>query len=129
MDDALSRSVILAADMLARLQLVLSQVEIDEDRMRANLEVTHGLISSEAVMLSLGHAIGRQHAHDVVYESAQEAIRTGSQFGDILRNDPAVTSHLGRNEINTLLDPLNHVGLCREIALDAAHRAATKPAD
>lgn len=123
MDDALSRSVILTGDMLARLQLILSQLDIDEERMRANLEITHGLISSEAVMLSLGHIIGRQHAHDVVYESAQEAIRTRRQFGDVLRSDPAVAGHLGREQIEELLDPLNHVGLCREIALDTAQRA------
>lgn len=123
MDDALSRSVILTGDMLARLQLILSQLEVDEERMRANLEITHGLISSEAVMLSLGHTIGRQHAHDVVYESAHEAIRTGRQFGDVLRTDPAVTAHLDREEITKLLDPLSHVGLCQEMAIDAAQRA------
>jgi adenylosuccinate lyase len=123
MDHALSQSVILAGDMLARLQLILSHLEIDTGRMRTNLEITHGLISSEAVMLSLGHTIGRQHAHDVVYESAHEAIRTGRQFGDVLGSDPAVTAHLTRQEINKLLDPLNHVGLCTEMALDAAQRA------
>ncbi|MCD4851736.1 adenylosuccinate lyase family protein [Arthrobacter sp. AK01] len=123
MDDALSRSVILTGDMLARLHIILSQLDIDEERMRANLEITHGLISSEAVMLSLGHVIGRQHAHDVVYESAQEAIRTGRQFGDVVRNDPAVTAHLGPEQIDELLDPLNHVGLCHDMALEAAGRA------
>ncbi|MET3937048.1 hypothetical protein [Arthrobacter sp. OAP107] len=95
MDDALSRAIILTGDLLARLTLILSDLEIDEDRMRTNLEITHGLVSSEAVMLSLGHAIGRQHAHDVVYESAQEAIRTHRQFGEVLVGaNPTVTAHL-----------------------------------
>lgn len=123
MDDALARAVILSGDLLARLTLILTELEIDEHRMRANLEITHGLVSSEAVMLSLGHAIGRQHAHDVVYESAQEAIRTHWQFGEVLAANPTVTAHLTKLEIEGLLDPLNHVGLCQEIALEAAARA------
>lgn len=123
MDDALFRSVSLTGDLLARLGLVLGGLGFDEQRMRCNLEITHGLVSSEAVMLSLGHTIGRQHAHDVVYDSAQEAIRSGRQFADVLAADPTVKAHLSRTEIEKLLDPLNHVGLCREIALDAAERA------
>lgn len=123
MDDALSRAIILSGDLLARLTLILTELEIDEDRMRTNLKITHGLVSSEAVMLSLGHAIGRQYAHDVVYESAQEAIRTHRQFGEVLRANPTVTAHLTKLQIERLLDPLNHVGLCQEIALEAAARA------
>lgn len=123
MDDALARAVMLSGDLLARLTLILTELEIDEERMRSNLEITHGLVSSEAVMLFLGHAIGRQHAHDVVYESAQEAIRTRRQFGEVLSTDPKVTAHLTKLEMQDLLDPLYHVGLCQEIALEAATRA------
>jgi 3-carboxy-cis,cis-muconate cycloisomerase len=123
MDDALARAVMLSGDLLARLTLILTELEIDENRMRSNLEITHGLVSSEAIMLFLGHAIGRQHAHDVVYESAQEAIRTRRQFGEVLSTDPKVTAHLTKLEMQDLLDPLYHVGLCQEIALEAATRA------
>ena len=42
--------------------------------MRRNLDLGGGLIMAEAVMLELGAAIGRQHAHDVVYDAAQAAL-------------------------------------------------------
>jgi adenylosuccinate lyase len=58
-DDAVQRVCILTGDLLTRLVRVLSGLELDEARMRANLELTDGLISSERVMLALGATIGR----------------------------------------------------------------------
>ena len=62
--------------------------------MRANLDLGGGLIMAEAVMLDLGKAIGRQHAHDVVYDAAMAAAIAGKSFGDLLAADPRVTAHL-----------------------------------
>ncbi len=38
--------------------------------MRANIDMTNGLVMSEAVMMGLGPYIGREYAHDLVYDSA-----------------------------------------------------------
>ena len=62
--------------------------------MRANLDLGGGLIMAEAVMLDLGKAIGRQHAHDVVYDAAQAAFVEGKPFAELLAADPRVTAHL-----------------------------------
>lgn len=43
--------------------------------MRVNLDLSGGLIVAEAVMLELGAQLGRQHAHDIVYDAAQAAAR------------------------------------------------------
>ena len=47
--------------------------------MRENLDLSGGLIMSEAIMLELGRQIGRQQAHDAVYEAAQASFIEGSQ--------------------------------------------------
>jgi adenylosuccinate lyase len=47
--------------------------------MRANLDLTAGIISSEAVMLALGQSIGRQAAREIVYQAAQ-AVGPGLSF-------------------------------------------------
>ncbi|HZU89689.1 MAG TPA: hypothetical protein VE993_10580, partial [Stellaceae bacterium] len=77
----------------------------------------------EAVMLDLGKAIGRQHAHDVVYDAAMEAAVSGKPFGDLLAADPRVTPHLAPNAIQALLDPTAYTGLCADMARDGAARA------
>jgi len=91
--------------------------------MRANLDLGGGLIMAEAVMLDLGQALGRQHAHDVVYDAAMAAAVERKSFGDLLAADPRVTAHLDKPAIEKLLDPTAYTGLCAEMARDAAVRA------
>ena len=125
MDAAEARACIATGDMLSRLVEVLRGLQLDPERMRANLDLGGGLIMAEAVMLDLGQAIGRQHAHDVVYDAAMAAAVEGKSFGDLLAADPRVTAHLDAAAIEALLDPTAYTGLCAEMARDAAARART----
>jgi len=128
MHEALSRAAILTGDALVRLVNVLSDLKLDPARMRRNLDLSGGLIMAEAVMLKLGEAIGRQHAHDVVYEAAQEAATGNGSFAALLAADTRVTAHLTPVRIAALLDPTAYVGLCPELARQAAERARTAAA-
>jgi len=121
-DAADARAAIATGDMLSRLVEVLRGLKLDPARMRANLDLGGGLIMAEAVMLSLGKTIGRQHAHDVVYEAAQTAAVEGKAFGELLAADPRVTAHLDARAVQALLDPTAYTGLCADMARDAAAR-------
>jgi adenylosuccinate lyase len=88
--------------------------------MRANLDLSGGMISSEAVMLGLGRAIGRQVAHEVVYDAARAE---GTTFTQAITRDPRVNAHLDAATIDRLLDTANHTGLSAGIARAAARRA------
>ena len=126
MDAAESRACIAIGDILARLDEILRGLRLDPVRMRANLDLGHGLIMAEAVMLDLGAAIGRQHAHDVVYDAAQAAFVEGKSFSDLLAADGRVTAHLDRAAIDKLLDPTAYTGLCAEMARAQAARARVR---
>lgn len=123
MYDAVSRACVLVGDMMVRLAAVLGGLELDEDRMRANLDLTDGLITSEAVMLSLGAVHGRQRAHEIVSDAAQAALAGGRRFADVLADDTEVASYLDRAALAGLLDPARSVGLSSRIASAAADRA------
>jgi adenylosuccinate lyase len=123
MDAAEARAAVATGDMLSRLVEVLRGLRLDPQRMRANLDLGGGLIMAEAVMLDLGRTIGRQHAHDVVYDAAQEAAVEGKAFADLLAADKRVTAHLDARGIAALLDPTAYTGLCAEMAREAAARA------
>jgi adenylosuccinate lyase len=129
MDAAEARAAIALGDTLARLVEVLRGLRLDPERMRRNLGLGGGLIMAEAVMLNLGATIGRQHAHDVVYDAAQAAFVEGRPFGEVLAADPQVTAHLDEPAISALLDPTAYTGLCAEMARDAAARARSTAAD
>jgi adenylosuccinate lyase len=120
LDDALQRACELTGDLLVRLEVIVSGLEVDPDRMRANLGLTGGMISSEAIMLALGQAIGRPAAHEVVYDAARAH---GTTFAEALRRDPRVTAHLDAATMDRLLDPASHTGQSAGIARAAARRA------
>jgi 3-carboxy-cis,cis-muconate cycloisomerase len=123
MDTAESRACIATGDMLSRLGEVMRGLRLDPVRMRANLDLGGGLIMAEAVMLDLGAAIGRQHAHDAVYDAAQDAFVQGRSFGDLLAADQRVTAHLSAEQMRLLLDPTSYTGLCADMAREGASRA------
>jgi len=123
MDAAESRACIATGDMLGRVEEVMRGLRLDPERMRSNLDLGGGLIMAEAVMLDLGVAIGRQHAHDAVYDAAQDAFTHGTSFAERLAADDRVTAHLTPGQIRRLLDPTAYTGLCAEMARDGANRA------
>jgi adenylosuccinate lyase len=129
MEAAEARAASALGDALARLVEVLRGLKLDPTRMRRNLDLGGGLIMAEAVMLNLGATIGRQHAHDVVYDAAQAAFAETRPFADLLAADPRVTAHLDSQAIAALLDPTAYTGLCADMARDAATRARATAAE
>jgi 3-carboxy-cis,cis-muconate cycloisomerase len=124
-----ARAAIAMGDMLTRLVEVLRGLRLDPKRMRKNLDLGGGLIMAEAVMLNLGAALGRQHAHDVVYDAAQAAFVEDRPFAELLAADPRVSAHLDHRAIEVLLDPVAYTGLCAQMARDAAARARAAAAE
>ena len=123
MRHAETEASILTGDMLARLLVVTQGIELKPERMRANVELSGGMILAEAIMLKLGETLGRQEAHDVVYDIAQSVAMSGGSFAEKLAETPAVTERLSRAEIDALLDPAAYTGLCAQMADIQAQRA------
>jgi 3-carboxy-cis,cis-muconate cycloisomerase len=123
MRDALQRACVTTGDILIRLREVMRGITLHPERMRANLDLGRGLIMAEALMLSIASAIGRQEAHDVVYDAAQEAGQGHGDFAMLLSADPRVTAHLEPERIQSMLDPTGYTGLSGELARKAAARA------
>jgi adenylosuccinate lyase len=90
---------------------VLRGLHVDSERMRQNLDLTQGLLLAERVMLELGKHIGRQNAHDVVYECAMHAVAHRQPFLESLAADERVTAQIDRARLAPLLDPEQYLGL------------------
>lgn len=112
---ALPEIVIYTGAILARTRLVVEGMQARPERMRANADMLGGLLLSERVMLALGDKIGKQTAHEVVYEVAMRANEEGVPFREALQADPRVSKHLDASAIEELLDPAGYVGLAGEI--------------
>ncbi|MEC7302387.1 MAG: adenylosuccinate lyase family protein [Pseudomonadota bacterium] len=113
----------LMGDTLERVRLLAEGLVLKPERMRANLDLTDGLIMAEPMMLALGEYVGRQEAHDIVYDAAQEAVVGDKTFIELLSADKRVTGHLSTRQIEKLLDPTAYTGLCAKMAAEQADRA------
>ncbi|HMA72870.1 MAG TPA: 3-carboxy-cis,cis-muconate cycloisomerase [Xanthobacteraceae bacterium] len=105
----------LAAGALGQTRLMVSGLQADEKRMRANLDITRGLIMSEAVMMGLGPHMGRQYAHDLVYDICRQVIATGRPLVDLLAENSEIAKHLDRAALEKLCDPANYLGQAGEM--------------
>lgn len=108
---AMPEICITAGAAVSQTRDVIRGLHVYRDRMRANVDALHGLILSEAVMLALGEHIGRQVAHDVVYEAAMAAFEQRRPLAELLLADPRVAAHLTAAEVNDLLRPEAYTGL------------------
>ena len=123
MDKALNEACILTGDILQRMVNLFAGIRVFPERMRENLDLSGGLIMSEAIMLELGRQIGRQQAHDAVYEAAQASFIEGKSFADCLAEEPDVSARMSPEQIQALLDPTAYTGACRLFAERGAVQA------
>jgi 3-carboxy-cis,cis-muconate cycloisomerase len=105
----------LTAGALAQARFVLEGLEVDTGRMRANLDLTRGLVASEAVMMGLGPYLGREYAHDLVYDLCRAALEQDRPLLDLLAGHPEITAHLDRAALAELCNPANYLGLSGEM--------------
>ncbi|MBP9904614.1 MAG: 3-carboxy-cis,cis-muconate cycloisomerase [Rhodoferax sp.] len=107
---ALPEIFCLISGALKQTKFVLQGLEVDAARMRANMDITHGLVMSESVMMGLGPYIGREYAHDLVYDLCRQALREQRPLIDILEAHPEINTHLNRAQLEALCNPVNHLG-------------------
>ncbi|MCL4687922.1 MAG: adenylosuccinate lyase family protein [Burkholderiales bacterium] len=107
---AIPESFVLAAGALNQARFMLGGLIVDEKAMARNLDMTKGLIVAEAVMMGLAPHIGRQDAHDVVYDACRVVNEKGGRLADVLNAMPSVSSRLDPKLVERLTDPANYLG-------------------
>jgi 3-carboxy-cis,cis-muconate cycloisomerase len=110
---AIPESFILAAGALHQAKFALGGLIVDTEQMRKNLGISRGLIVAEAVMMGLAPAMGRQQAHDIVYDACRTVNEKGGTLAEALCQIPAVTAQFEPDQIRALTDPANYLGLAQ----------------
>lgn len=122
---ALPEAFCLLAGALKQTSFVVAGLEVDAAKMRSNIDITNGLVMSEAVMMGLGPYIGREYAHDLVYDLCREAIKTQRPLLELLVENPEINVHLDRAALSKLLDPANYLGQAGAMVDKVLARRAT----
>ena len=100
----------LISGALKQTKFMLAGLEVDAKRMRANIDMTRGLVMSEAVMMGLGPHIGREVAHDLVYDLCREALASQRELVDVLAGHAEISRHVSRAQLEAFCDPANSLG-------------------
>jgi 3-carboxy-cis,cis-muconate cycloisomerase len=97
--------------------------------MRANLEISNGLIMAEAVQFALASKLGKMQAHDLVAKASKQALRSGKHLRGALNENPEVMEILSGKKLAELFDPANYLGETDKFinaAITAAERSLRK---
>jgi adenylosuccinate lyase len=101
-----------AGKSLALLKLLLKDLQVNPQRMRANILATQGFVHAEAVMLVLAKTLGKQSAHRLVYDLTMQARSEGLHLKQALINNPQIGAILDHDEIEALFNPEQSTGVC-----------------
>ena len=112
---AIPEAFILSAGALHQARFMLSGLIVDEQAMARNLDMTRGLIVAEAEMMGLAPHMGRQDAHDVVYDACRVVNEQGGRLADVLNAMPQVASRLDPQLVERLTDPANYLGMAPQM--------------
>lgn len=111
--DTLPELCCLVSGALQQALLVVPGLEVDAARMRANLELTQGLVLAEAVSIALAQKIGRDAAHHLIEQCCKQAVREGAHLRTVLGANAEVSAQLSADELDRLLDAAHYLGQAR----------------
>jgi adenylosuccinate lyase len=116
--EKMEESSLIMGELLTYGEDMAKNMTVDPGRMKTNLGLLKGLLLSESVMIELGKKMGKQSAHEVIYEDAMKSMKDGVDFKQVLMDDARVSQHLTRSEIDRLLSPEEYIGLAPRMARD-----------
>lgn len=104
-------------EMLATMTRVMKGLRIFPENMKRNLNLTKGMVLTEAVMMALAKkGVGRQSAHELMRKASMKAFNEGIPIRDVLSSMPEVTKRLTKKEIEGLMKAENYTGKASELA-------------
>ncbi len=98
-------SCILLDYMLHLSTKIFENLLVYPENMLKNLNLTHGLIFSQTLLLALTQrGMKREDAYRIVQRSAMEVWKSKQEFIDLLKKDPEVTGCVSASELDELFD-------------------------
>ena len=95
--------------MLAKLEHLVKTLRVFPKRMKVNLDMTHGLIHSQQVLLALTEkGVSREDAYRWVQRNAMRAWEKGEDFKALLAADEEVAGALKKKDLDKLFDLKTH---------------------
>jgi 3-carboxy-cis,cis-muconate cycloisomerase len=107
--------LLVTSGALAAIVDIAEGLEVDAERMRLNLDTTHGLIMAEAVTFALAEKLGKSDAHHLVEAATKRAVAEKRHLRDVLAADAKVSAQLSADAIAKLFEPMDYQGVSQAL--------------
>ena len=125
-DALLPEIAIIAASIAETLNKLAQGLVVHPEAMRRNLDLSKGLIASEAVMMRLTGLMGRHEAHQLLYDAAQRTVAEGVPFMTAIKEHPLLAMHDLPADLAQSLEASAYIGQSSAIATETVARVTGK---
>jgi 3-carboxy-cis,cis-muconate cycloisomerase len=119
---AVSDTVQATGATVAAVAATIEDLQVFPDRMRANLDATHGIVFAERALLLLRVKVGRDKAEAIVHDALART-RQSLTFPAALRANPEAVAALGAAAIDALSGPDVYVSAAETIRRELLSRS------
>ena len=111
-DGLMEEAMELTAEVLIRAEELTRTLNVNKERMLENANINHGLDNSEYVMMKAAERLGKDKAHELLYDKAMKAELENKDYFTVLTEDETLSSMFTKEELKQLIDPASYTGLC-----------------
>ena len=108
-------SCILLDYMITSFTLIINELVVYPENMKKNLEMLHGLVFSQSVLLALTkNGMPREAAYAAVQKHAMDVWKSNTSFKAVIASDPEIMNYLQHSKLDELFDvkkSLKNVGV------------------
>ena len=119
-DGMLEEALELTTEVLMRAEELTATLHVNKERMYQNALLNKGLDNSECVMMKIAEKLGKDRAHELLYDKAMLAELDGKDYLTVLKEDPVLSDNFTDQELEEMIKPENYTGLSAFLA----HRMA-----
>lgn len=122
-DGVMTQALELMTEILVRAEELTRTLKVNEERMKENAEINSGLDNSEYIMMQIAQHIGKDKAHELVYELAIESELTHRSYKEILMENQVIKQLFSAKEVENMLKPENYIGLSAMIVENIVNKS------
>jgi adenylosuccinate lyase len=121
-DGIVTEAMELMTEILIRAEELTRTLTIHRERLAQNADMNKGLDNSEYIMMFFAQRIGKDKAHELVYELAIESELKKQNYRDVLLANEDVRTAFTEDELLEMLKPENYTGLASQLAKEVAQK-------
>lgn len=125
-DGLMEEGAELTAEVLIRAEELTRTIQVNRQRMLKNANLNKGLDNSEYIMMLAAEKLGKDKAHELMYEKAMQVELEGKDYYQVLMEDPGLREMFTPEEMKAMTDPSAYTGLCSVLAKELGQKAACR---